>query len=486
MNLSTARSGKRAREVGLRKAIGAGRREIIFQFYNESIFMSIIALVFAVVMALILLPSFNSISGKDLDFNLFNNASIVLILIGTTLITGLISGSYPAFFLSAFQPVKVLSGNISSGKRGNLFRKVLVSFQFILTISLIIGTVIINNQLHFIRNQKLGYDKEQILCIPLKGDLNEKTDLLKNEIIKNGDVIDASAVSYPPSRVRASFIVDQWEGKNPDEQFLSHLLYSDYELENTLNFKMEEGRYYSKEFVTDTSEGIVINEAAVKVMGIKDPLGKKYMGRKIIGVIKDFNFRSLHSKISPLTVIFQPNRYNFLLLKIKSKDVAGTVNRINETWASLVPQFPFEFDFLDDKIDAEYKTDYRIEEIINAFTFLIIFIACLGLFGLASYTAEQRTKEIGIRKVLGSSITNIVILLTKEFSKWILIANIIAWPVAYLAMESWLERFAYRADLNLWIFILSGGIALTIAILTVSYQAIKAALANPVDSLKYE
>ncbi len=250
MNLSTARSGKRAREVGLRKAIGAGRREIIFQFYNESIFMSIIALVFAVVMALILLPSFNSISGKDLDFNLFNNASIVLILIGTTLITGLISGSYPAFFLSAFQPVKVLSGNISSGKRGNLFRKVLVSFQFILTISLIIGTVIINNQLHFIRNQKLGYDKEQILCIPLKGDLNEKTDLLKNEIIKNGDVIDASAVSYPPSRVRASFIVDQWEGKNPDEQFLSHLLYSDYELENTLNFKMEGGRYYSKEFVT--------------------------------------------------------------------------------------------------------------------------------------------------------------------------------------------------------------------------------------------
>ena len=486
MNLSTARSGRRAREVGLRKAIGAGRREIIFQFYNESIFMSIIALVFAVIIALFLLPIFNSISGKELEFNIFNNASIILVLIVTTFITGIVSGSYPAFFLSAFQPVKVLSGNISSGKRGNLFRKVLVSFQFVLTISLIIATVIINNQLLFIRNQKLGYDKEQVICIPLKGNLNEKTDVLRNELMKNGDVLNVSAVSYPPSKVRASFIVDNWEGRKPNEQFLSHLWYSDYELENTLNFKMAEGRYYSKEFITDTSEGIVINEAAVKVMGMKNPLDKSYMGRKIIGVIKDFNFRSLHSKISPLTVIFQPNRYNYLLLKIKSKDIPGTLNSINESWASVVPQFPFEFDFLDDKIDAEYKTDYRIEDIINSFTFLIIFIACLGLFGLASYTAEQRTKEIGIRKVLGSSITSIVLLLTKEFSKWILIANIIAWPVAYFAMQSWLEGFAYRADLNLWIFILSGGIALTIAILTVSYQAIKAALANPVESLKYE
>jgi putative ABC transport system permease protein len=486
MNLSTARSGKRAREVGLRKAIGAGRREIIFQFYNESIFMSIIALVFAMIMALILLPVFNSISGKELEFNIFNNASIILILLGTTFITGIISGSYPAFFLSAFQPVKVLSGNISSGKRGNLFRKVLVSFQFVLTISLIIATVIINNQLHFIRNQKLGYDKEQVICVPLKGDLNEKTDVLRNELMKNGDVLDVSAVSYPPSKVQASFIVDNWEGRKPNEQFLSHLWYSDYELEKTLNFKMAEGRYYSKEFVSDTTNGIVINEAAVKVMGMKNPIGKSYLNGKIIGVIKDFNFRSLHSKISPLTVIFQPNRYNYLLLKIKSKDIPGTLNRISETWASVVPQFSFEFDFLDDKIDAEYKTDYRIEDIINSFTFLIIFIACLGLFGLASYTAEQRTKEIGIRKVLGSSITNIVILQTKEFSKWILIANIIAWPVAYFAMQSWLEGFAYRAELDLWIFILSGGIALTIAILTVSYQAIKAALANPVESLKYE
>ncbi|MEJ2196932.1 MAG: hypothetical protein P8X73_19030 [Ignavibacteriaceae bacterium] len=273
---------------------------------------------------------------------------------------------------------------------------------------------------------------------------------------------------------------------NTDQRFLSNLLFSDYELERTLNFKMAEGRYYSKEFVTDTSSGIVVNEAAVKVMGMDNPVGKSYMGGTIIGVIKDFNFRSLHSKIGPLTVIFRPDKYNFLLLKIKSKDITSTVNNLKETWASMVPAFPFEFDFLDDKIDAEYKTDYRIEKIINSFTFLIILIACLGLFGLASYTAEQRTKEIGIRKVLGSSITSIVILLTKEFSKWILLANIIAWPVAYLAMGMWLERFAYHADLNLWVFIASGGIALLIAILTVSYQAIKAALANPIDSLKYE
>jgi ABC-type antimicrobial peptide transport system permease subunit len=486
MNLSTARSGKRAKEVGLRKAIGAGRKEIIYQFYNESILMSLIALIFALLLVVSFMPLFNSISGKELEFNIFNNASISFMLLGTALVTGFISGSYPAFFLSAFQPVKVLSGNLSSGTRGNLFRKVLVSFQFVLTISLIIGTLIINNQLHYIRNQKLGYNKEQLISMPLKGDLNEKTDLLRNEFIKNEEVINVSAVSFLPSRIRASFIVDEWEGSNPDEQFLSHLLYSDYELENTIKFEMAAGRYYSKEFATDTSTGIVINEAAVKVMGMESPIGKKYLGLEIIGVIKDFHFRSLHSKISPLTVAFQPNRYNYLLLKIQSKDIAATIEHMNETWAAIVPEFPFEFEFLDDKIDAEYKSDYRIEDIINSFTALIIFIACLGLFGLASYTAERRTKEIGVRKVLGSSITNIVVLLTKEFSKWILISNIIAWPVAYYAMDNWLENFAYRANLDWWIFIGSGGIALLIALLTVSYQAIKAALANPVDSLRTE
>lgn len=486
MNLSTARSGKRAKEVGLRKSVGAGRRELIFQFYNESMFMSFIALILALIIVVIFMPLFNSISGKELELSIVKNFSIFMMLIATAVITGLISGSYPAFFLSAFQPVKVLSGNLSSGKRGNLFRKVLVSFQFVLTISLIIGTVVINKQLHFIRNQKLGYDKEQLISIPLKGDLGEKTDRLRNELVRNKDVVNVSAVSYLPSRVRASFIVDNWEGHNPDEQFLSHLLYSDYELENTLNFEMAEGRYYSKEFVTDTSDGIVINQAAVKVMGMENPIGKSYLGRKIIGVIKDFHFRSLHTKIGPLTVVFQPSNYNFLLVKVKSTNMTTTLDDINKTWTYVAPQFPFEFDFLDANIDAEYKSDYRIEDIINSFTALIIFIACLGLLGLASYTAEQRTKEIGIRKVLGSSISSIIILLTKEFSKWILIANIIAWPVAYFAMRSWLERFAYRTDLDLWIFLSSGVIALVVAVLTVSYQAIKAALANPVKSLRVE
>jgi ABC-type antimicrobial peptide transport system permease subunit len=486
MNLSTARSGKRAKEVGLRKAIGAGRRELIHQFYNESILMSVFALICALILVLCFLPLFNSISGKDLQLNLFSNVSLLLMLIGTVIFTGFISGSYPAFFLSSFQPVKVLSGKLKTGASGNLFRKVLVSFQFVLTISLIIGTVIINNQLHFIRNQKLGYDREQVLTIPLKGDLNQRTEILQSELLKNREVLNVSAVSYLPSRVRASFLVSGWEGSNPDEQFLSHLLFSDYELQKTLNFEMAEGRYFSRDFLSDTSTGIVINEAAVRVMGMESPIGKDYMGGKILGVMKDFNFRSLHSKISPLTVIFRPGNSNFLLTKIKSNNIDETIASINETWAAIATEFPFEFDFLDDKIAAQYKADYKIEDIINSFTVLIIFIACLGLFGLASYTAEQRTKEIGIRKVLGSSIFNIVVLLTKEFSKWVLIANIIAWPVAYFGMEFWLERFAYRASVDWWIFIASGGIALLIALLTVSYQAIKAAVANPVESLRYE
>lgn len=486
MNLSTARSGKRAKEVGLRKAIGASRRELIHQFYNESILMSVFALIFALILVFCFLPLFNSISGKDLQLDLLSNVPLLLMLIGTVIFTAFISGSYPAFFLSAFQPVKILSGKLKTRASGNLFRKVLVSFQFVLTISLIIGTVIINNQLHFIRNQKLGYDREQVLTLPLKGDLNQRTEILRSELLKNREVLNVSAVSYLPSRVRASFLVGGWEGSNPDEQFLSHLWHSDYELQKTLNFEMAEGRYFSRDFLSDTSTGIVINEAAVRVMGIESPIGKDYMGGKILGVMKDFNFRSLHSKISPLTVIFRPGNSNFLLVKIKSNNINETIAGINETWTAIAPEFPFEFDFLDDRIAAEYKADYKIEDIINSFTVLIIFIACLGLFGLASYTAEQRTKEIGIRKVLGSSIFNIVVLLTKEFSKWVLIANIIAWPVAYFGMEFWLERFAYRASVDWWIFIASGGIALLIALLTVSYQAIRAAVANPVESLRYE
>ncbi len=486
MNLSTARSGKRAREVGLRKVVGSGRRELIGQFLTESTIYAFLSLLAAIILVILLLPHFNSLAGKDLSFNPAANSEISWILLATVIFTGIISGSYPALFLSSFKPAKVLSGSPYSGQSGKIFRKVLVSFQFILTISLIAGTFIIKDQLKFIRNQKLGYNKDAVVCIKLKGDLNQKTDILNNELKSVKNVINSTAVSDLPSSVRTSFIVREWEGSEPNSQILAHLLRADYEFVNTLGLQMASGRYYSRDFLSDTSDGIVINEAAAKVAGIDSPIGKSFLDRKIIGVIKDFHFESLHEKISPLVVAFVPERTSNLMVKINTLNITSTLEAMEEKWTEAAPGFPFEHRFLDEYIEEEYAADQRIEDIINAFTYLIVFIACLGLFGLAAYTAEQRKKEVGIRKVLGSSVTSIIMLLSKEFIRWVILANVFAWPIAYFIMNKWLEGFAYRTEIDLWIFFLSGATALLISLLTVIYQAVKAALSNPVDSLRRE
>jgi ABC-type antimicrobial peptide transport system permease subunit len=486
MNLSTARAGNRAKEVGLRKAIGAFRKEIIVQFYSESFIISFISLVFSMILVIEFLPLFNSLSGKVLTFDIWTNKSIILLILAVATITGIISGSYPALFLSSFKPVKVLKGTLGLGTKNSLFRKLLVSFQFVLTIMLIIGTIAVNRQLHFVRNQKLGFNKEQVLCVKLQGELNQKLDLFKSELKKNPDVVAVSGVSFPPAQIRRSTIMSEWEGRESDDQFLLYLLAADHDFVKTMQIEMAQGRYFSRQFTTDTSEGIIVNEAAVRAMGMQTPLGKKIFENRIIGVTKDFHFSSLHSKIGPLTIYFDPWEIQQLLVRVHSDDMGQTIKSIEANWNKLAPAFPFEYSFLDEQIDDLYHAEQRVEKVVNAFSLLALLIACLGLFGLASYTAEQRTKEVGIRKVLGASASGIVLLLSKEFTKYVFIANLIAWPAAYLVLKNWLQNFAYRIDLSLWIFIMAGLIALVIAVLTVSWQAIRAAISNPVDSLRYE
>ncbi len=486
MNLATARAGNRAKEVGLRKVVGAQRRELINQFFSESILYAVIALALSILIAMEFLPLFNSLSGKNLHFGIHNSRTIFLFLAGISVITGMVAGSYPALFLSSFRPVKVLKGKLGTGARGSLFRKLLVSFQFLLTIVLIISTIVVNRQLHFIKDQKLGFDKDRVLCIKLQGDLNKKAEFIKSELKKDGDVEDVSGVSYPPSQIRRSTIIREWEGRNTDDQFLMYLLSADLDFAKTMQIQMAEGRYFSSKISTDTSQGIIINEAAARAMGMKSPLGKEIFGSRIIGVIKDFHFASLRSKIGPLVIYYDPREIRYLLVKMNPGNLSASVQSIEKDWHNILPGFPFDYNFLDDQINELYHSEQQVGKVINTFSILALFVACLGLFGLASFTAEQRTKEIGIRKILGATVGGIILLLSKEFTRYVLLANIVAWPLAWFAASKWLNTFAYRIEISWWFFLLAGGMALLIAILTVVTQAVKAATANPIDSLRYE
>jgi putative ABC transport system permease protein len=486
VNLATARAGKRGKEVGLRKVVGASRKEIMLQFFGESILVSMIALCLSLLLVEIFLSLFNDLSAKQLSFSLMKNASVVLILLGTAVATGTISGSYPAFFLSTLAPASVLKGSSGSGPGGAALRKLMVSLQFVLSIALIIGTLVIGRQLHFIRNQKLGFDKEQVLCIDLKGEGPRKSELLKSELCKTEGVASISAVSGPPAGLEMSTLIHEWGDGQVEGEILIHRLFADYDFARTLGIHMAQGRFLSQEFVSDTSRSVVVNEAAVRAMGMESPLGKEVLGSTIVGVMKDFNFNSLHSEIKPLAIQHEPDMLRCLLVKMKPGDISHFIRLLEATWSKLVPGAPFEYQFLDEKIDKLYRTDQRIGKIINSFTVVALFIACLGLFGMASFSAEQRTKEIGIRKVLGATVPEITFSLIREFGKWVLLANLIAWPLAYFTMNRMLEAYAYRINLDVWIFLVASVAALILAVATVSYQSIRAALTNPVKTLRYE
>ncbi len=489
MNLSTARSSTRSKEVGVRKVLGSNKSQLIKQFLAESFLLTIISFFIAVTLAEILLPAFESLAGKQLHTNYLNNWITIPVLLITIIIVGLIAGSYPSFFLSSFQPVKVLKGKVR-GNKGNLLRSGLVVFQFAISIVLFVGTFIVYSQLKYIQNTKLGFDKNHILVIQRAWALGTNTKAFKQELIKNPGIISASNTNDLPGK---PFSETLFHAENSPASVNKILVFmsADQEFAKTMEISLKAGRYFSKEHPSD-SLAAVVNESTVKVLGLKDPIGKRiyFVGRKdpftIIGVLKDFHYESLHEKIRPLVILPKRGLTAYLPVRLSSNNINSTIAFIKSEWKKFVPGKPFEYYFLDVDLEHLYQSEQKIGEIFTVFSVLAIFIACLGLFGLAAFTAERRTKEIGIRKALGSSVTGIIFLLSKEFTKWVLIANIIAWPVAYFFMNNWLKDFAYRINMNPWVFLLSGVLTLVIALSTVSIHAVKAAKANPIKSLRYE
>ena len=491
MNLSTAKSSIRAKEVGVRKVVGSSRKELMQQFLSESILLSFISLALGLAAIQILLPAYRNFVGRNLSMPYLDNAAVIPSLLAFGLVVGLISGSYPAFFLSSFPPISVFRGITGRSSGSSLLRNILVVFQFAIAIFLIAGTLVVFQQLKFFQNKRLGFEKEQVLVVRNPGSLGNSVSSFKDTLRQNSHVSNVSGSNTLPSRSYRNMI---FISKDVANKFNLNLCVCDFDFLETLKLEMADGRFFSREFSTDT-QAVILNERAVNALGWEDPIGKNFwspgVGKlSVIGVIKDYHYESLHQEIRPLALLLAAgnlqNEQNYISVRLSTESVFGTVRDIENTWKTFAPGDPFEYSFLDQDYDNLYTNEKQIRSLFSVFSFLAIFISCLGLFGLASFVADLKTKEIGVRKVLGATVPNIVLHLTKGFTKGIVLANIIAWPLAYFAMNGWLQQFAYRIGIGLWVFALSGILALGIAFFTVSYHTIKAATANPVDSLRYE
>jgi putative ABC transport system permease protein len=490
MNLSTARSANRAKEVGLRKVVGALKRHIIQQFYGESVIFAFIALIFAVFIVTLLLPAFSSLAAKELSWDVSGIGSVLLGLLAITLFTGLVAGSYPALFLSAFQPVKVLRGSLKSGAGSSRFRKVLVVVQFSISILLIIGTTVVYKQLNFMKNRRLGWDKEHLVYIYLRADIKNSYEILKTELVKDSRILGVTGAYQLPSYNSANAGGADWDGKDPELEPLIGINAVDIDFIETLKIEIAEGRSFSREFSSDLSKSFIVNEEVAKIMEKESVVGERFsfvgVEGSIIGVMKNFHYQPIRNKIEPLAIHVFPDYINYMLIRIPPGSISESLQFIENTWNRVIPDYPLEYRFLDEAFDRMYRTEDRVGTLLKYFAILAVFIACLGLFGLASFTAEQRTKEIGVRKVLGASVSQVTLLLCKQFLLLVLLANVIACPVAYLVMKNWLQNYAYQTGLGLFIFAAAMAAALIVAIISVSFQAIKAAISNPVDSLRYE
>ncbi len=495
INLSTARSKLRSKEVGLRKVTGAQRSSLIFQFLGESVLLTVAALFAAVVIIYLSLPVINNIlielTGTEIIFNLFENHFLLIAIISVTIITGLLSGLYPAFYLSSFQPVKILRKDFSSSNR-SLFRNSLVVIQFACSIILIISTLIISSQLSFLSNSDLGYNSQNLVYVPLGGESRNKYETIKSELLKSSNILNVTATSRLPLSGGNSSSRFEWDGKDPELKVLINVIDVDPNYIDAMEMTMLEGDKLKKIHDTedDAPYNFLLNENAVKRMNLESPIGKlvkngDWKGR-VVGVVKDFHFSSFHRDIQPMLIYSDSDTFKYLLARTADSNISDALNHLEETWYKINPSTPFTYTFLDKSIEGLYQTETSISKLLQYFTVMAIFIACLGLLGLSSFTAERHTKEIGIRKVLGSSVFSIVLLLSKQFSKWVIISNLVAWPIAYYLSNQWLETFVYRIDIQYWTFLLSGLAALLIALITVSYHTIKAAVANPINSLKYE
>ena len=490
INLSTARSNTRAREIGMRKVVGAAKGDIFKQFIGESILLSIFSLFFAIALVFLFLPAFNALSGKQLTLDITGNISTLLGLIGITLFTGLASGSYPALLLSSLKPVKTLKGDVKSGSGGYILRKILVVSQFAATIVLMIGTLVMYRQLHYIENIDLGLDKDHVVSIRMNSDLRKNYRSLKNEIRQNPYVINVSSAWNQPTAIGRINPV-YWEGGGPDQYVTINDASVDYDYFETFGMEIIQGRSFSEEYGTDMGN-YILNEEAAKLTGLESPIGKMFSvwedEGQIIGIVKNFNTQSLHNEIGPVvfTLSQRHGSHSYIFVKIRPNDVSATLASLERTAAKFAPNDLFRYSFLDDDVHSQYTHDRQRGTIYRYFTFLAIFISCMGLFGMASFISEQRTKEIGIRKVLGASITNIIVKISKDFVILLALSNVVAWPVAYYVMSGMLNNYAYRTNFPILVFVVSGLIALTIALLTISFKIVRAARSNPADCLRYE
>ncbi len=501
MNLTTARSANRAREVGIRKVLGTERKNLIYQFLTESTLTALIAVILAVVIVYHVLSFFNNISGKELEISKLYSSSILFFLLSLPFIVGLIAGSYPSFFLSRFNPINIIKGKLAAGSKSGGLRSVLVVFQFATSIMLIAGTIIIYRQLNYIQNKNLGYQKDQVLIINDAYNLGNNVDAFKNEMLNIPGVTSATISGFLPIPSLRNFSAFYKEAAQVSESGLTMQCWKiDYDYLKTLGIKIIKGRNFSKVFGSD-STAIILNEAAVRQLSysfsgemknnpINNPVytwvaNDRIVKYNIIGVVKNFHFESFHQDIGPLCFILARST-GLISFKVSAAKIPAIIREAETKWKKMASGMPFTYKFMDDSFNEVYKAERRVGIIALSFSTLAIIVACLGLFGLATFLAEQRTKEIGVRKVLGASVPAILLMLSKEFIKWIVIANIIAWPLAYYFMSKWLQEFAYRINISWWLFIIAGFVALIIALITISFQAIKAATANPVKSLRYE
>jgi len=491
MNLTTARSGNRAKEIGMRKVIGAFQKDIIKQFYFETSLFVLVSMVLTVLLAELFLPVFNTLFRKELTLNFLQNPSLLGFLIGTSLITALVAGSYPALLMSSFKPIRIIKGFSGSSLKRAGFRKVLVTVQFTLAIGLIAYAAGIYKQLNYLQTMDLGYNMENIVFFSTRGELLKRCETAKNELLKIPMVAEVTTASHYPTGGRSNSESWQWEGKDPEVKPTITFMSVDSDFLETFEIPLVKGRFFYRENDYSGNPGeILINEKLAGIIGKEDPIGARmsYSGQHytVIGVIKDYLPNPRWRVDEPLVLLQKPERYRYVFLKIHPENIPQTLAQVKNIFERLNPAFPFEYEFMEAGYEIQFRFVRRTRSLIAYFAGFAIFISCLGLFGLASFNAEQRTKEIGIRKVLGSSVSRIVMLLSGDLTKLVLLANIIAWPVAWFSLNRWLQSFLYRTHINLDIFIMAGAITLIIALLTVSYQSVKAALANPADSLRYE
>ncbi len=489
MNLTTARSVKRVKEIGIRKVVGAVRFALIRQFIFEALLIVMLSAIIGLTIVMFALPIFNQLTGKQITIP-FYNTSFWLSIVGLLLVTGFISGSYPALYLSSFNPIRVLKGSLKFSQGALWFRKGLVVFQFMLSIILIIGTIVISKQVDYIQSINLGYDRENLIYIPLEGDLTNKYKLFKNQALNMPGIKNVTRMSQNPTQIDNGTGGVVWEGKDPNSGVEFTQAAVGYDFIKTLHTQMARGRDFSKEFATD-SVGYIVNEAALKIIGYKDPIGKPltFWQKKgtIIGVIKDFHFNSLHTAINPLVLRLGENlEWGEAIVKAEPGKTKQALASLEKICKELNPKFPFTYKFSDEEYQKLYGSEQVVSKLSNYFAFLAIFISCLGLLGLVIFTAQQRTKEFGIRKVLGASAGSLFNLLSKEFLLLVFVAMLIAAPIAWFAMNNWLQNYEYRVDISWRVFVIAGVLAILIALITVSFQAIKAAIANPVKSLRTE